>query len=102
MIRFLSCGKPLASKRILKFEMFFSKVGEFEEFVLRSLKASPFTNLTLTLYGEHARCSGESLCWFEISFYVKDRVFLESPLCITVSRNTTSVSEISALNLIAG
>ena len=40
----------LASKHVLKFEMFSSKVA-FEEFVLRSLRASPFTKPILTLDG---------------------------------------------------
>ena len=43
-------GCPLANKRVLKFEIFSSKVA-FEEFVLRSLRASPFTNPILTLGG---------------------------------------------------
>ena len=97
------CGQPLSIKRILKFEIFSSNVV-FEEFVRRILKASPLTNRFLTLGGRVTRgamCVLEGFRFLKMCLYIKDGVFLEScALHTTVSKNTVSVSDISAVNLI--
>ena len=83
--------------------MFSSKVA-FEEFVPRILRHSPLTNPFLTLGGwQEVKC-----VYWNVSVGLKcvfksriDCSLNLLPLYITVSRNTVSESEISAVNLIA-
>ena len=87
------------------FEVFsvFSSKGSFEEFVLKSLKASPFTKPLFTPGGWH-----EVKCvYWKVSVGLKcvrksnTESFLNlPPLCTVVSKNVVSVSDISAVNLI--
>ena len=84
--------------------MFSSKVS-LEEFVLRIRKASPLTNPFSTLGGwQEVKC-----VYWKVSVGLKcvftPRIDLSLnlvPLYTVVSRNTVSVSDISAVNLIVG
>ena len=84
--------------------MFSSKVA-FEEFVLRILRHSPLTIPFLTIGGwEEVKC-----VYWKVSAGLKCVFISRSdcslnllPLYITLSRNTVSESEISAVNLIGG
>ena len=86
-----------------KFELFSSKVVS-EEFFRRILKASPLTNPFFNTWrvtpGE--MCVQEGFRLFKMCLCIKDRFFLESCASVstTVSKNTVSVSDVSALNLI--
>ena len=84
------------------FSVFFSK-SSFEEFVLKSLKASPFTKPLFTPGGWHkVKC-----VYWKVSVGLKcvrkssTESFLNlSPLYTVVCKNVVSVSDISAVNLI--
>ena len=97
-------GYPLLSRRVAKFLMFSSKVV-FEEFVLRSLKASPLMKPLVTPGGWH---EWKSVYW-KVSVGLKyvrtssiDSLRNLSPLYTTVSKKIVSVSDISAVNFIVG
>ena len=104
-VSFLSkfVGSLCPSSVFLTFECFSSKVVS-EEFFRRILKASPLTNPFFNTWrvtpGE--MCVQEGFRLFKMCLCIKDRFFLESCASVstTVSKNTVSVSDVSALNLI--
>ena len=89
---------------VLNFLMYSSKVI-LEEFVRRSLRASPLMKPLLTPGGWHV----ENSVYWNVSVGLKcvftsrtDSVLNLSPLYTLVSKKVVSVSEISAVNLIVG
>lgn len=66
--------KPLASKGILKFEMFSSKI-DFMKFVVRSLRASTYAKSYFNTWRVTRTVTGilKGVRWLKIRFYVKDR-----------------------------